>query len=139
MTESYLRRWVIVARSPRSLTATISTSAPFPWIARKKFLPMRPNPLTPTRMVMTSLLAVSALAQLAAPVRPRCPRQAVLAGAALGRPVGTCAVTPTGGERVASADVTMGLGPIWQLGYVVRDLDIALEHWLAAGVGPWYV
>jgi len=33
----------------------------------------------------------------------------------------------------------MGLGSIWQLGYVVRDLDAALEHWLAAGVGPWYV
>ena len=33
----------------------------------------------------------------------------------------------------------MGLGPIWQLGYVVLDIDAALEHWLAAGVGPWYV
>jgi Glyoxalase/Bleomycin resistance protein/Dioxygenase superfamily len=35
--------------------------------------------------------------------------------------------------------VAMGFGPIWQLGYVVSDLDAALEHWLAAGVGPWYV
>jgi hypothetical protein len=35
--------------------------------------------------------------------------------------------------------VRLGFGPIWQLGYVVRDLDVALEHWLAAGVGPWYV
>lgn len=30
-------------------------------------------------------------------------------------------------------------GPIWQLGYVVRDLDAALDHWVSAGVGPWYV
>ena len=30
-------------------------------------------------------------------------------------------------------------GPVRQLGYVVPDLDRALEGWLAAGVGPWYV
>jgi hypothetical protein len=35
--------------------------------------------------------------------------------------------------------VSARFGPIWQLGYVVRDLDAALEHWLAAGVAPWYV
>src|SRR3954453_24109163 len=59
ITESYLSRWVMVLMSPRSFTATISTSAPWAWIARKKIRPMRPNPLTPTRMVMTTLLAVS--------------------------------------------------------------------------------
>lgn len=31
------------------------------------------------------------------------------------------------------------LGPIRQTGFVVRDLDTALESWLAIGVGPWYV
>lgn len=31
------------------------------------------------------------------------------------------------------------LGPIRQIGYVVRDLDKALESWIALGVGPWYV
>ena len=35
--------------------------------------------------------------------------------------------------------VSTKFGPIRQLGYVVRDLDQALERWLAAGVGPWYV
>jgi hypothetical protein len=31
------------------------------------------------------------------------------------------------------------LGPIRQTGFVVPDLDQALESWLALGVGPWYV
>lgn len=31
------------------------------------------------------------------------------------------------------------LGPIRQIGFVVSDLDEALESWLALGVGPWYV
>ena len=35
--------------------------------------------------------------------------------------------------------VSTRFGPVRQLGYVVRDLDRALEGWLAAGVGPWYV
>jgi Glyoxalase/Bleomycin resistance protein/Dioxygenase superfamily len=30
-------------------------------------------------------------------------------------------------------------GPIRQIGFVVTDLDKALESWLALGVGPWYV
>jgi Glyoxalase/Bleomycin resistance protein/Dioxygenase superfamily len=30
-------------------------------------------------------------------------------------------------------------GPVRQIGYVVRDFDGALESWLSAGVGPWYV
>jgi hypothetical protein len=30
-------------------------------------------------------------------------------------------------------------GPIRQIGFVVADLDIALESWVALGVGPWYV
>lgn len=30
-------------------------------------------------------------------------------------------------------------GPVRQIGYVVRDFDAALESWLAAGIGPWYV
>ena len=47
--ESYFRRCAIVAASPRSLTATISTSAPSACCARKKFRPMRPKPLMPTR------------------------------------------------------------------------------------------
>lgn len=30
-------------------------------------------------------------------------------------------------------------GPIRQIGYVVTDLDSALEEWVALGVGPWFV
>jgi hypothetical protein len=30
-------------------------------------------------------------------------------------------------------------GPIRQIGFVVTDLDKALESWVALGVGPWYV
>jgi Glyoxalase/Bleomycin resistance protein/Dioxygenase superfamily len=29
-------------------------------------------------------------------------------------------------------------GPIRQIGYVVRDLDAALQSWCALGVGPWF-
>src|SRR3954452_6740009 len=41
----------MVARSPRSLAATISMSAPLAATARKKLRPIRPNPLMPTRTV----------------------------------------------------------------------------------------
>ncbi|MCV7281146.1 VOC family protein [Mycolicibacterium flavescens] len=30
-------------------------------------------------------------------------------------------------------------GPIRQVGYVVTDIDCAIEAWLAIGVGPWFV
>ncbi|MGB8503702.1 VOC family protein [Mycobacterium sp.] len=30
-------------------------------------------------------------------------------------------------------------GPVRQIGYVVEDFDAAIESWLAAGVGPWFV
>ena len=30
-------------------------------------------------------------------------------------------------------------GPIRQIAYVVRDIDAAIEEWLARGVGPWFV
>lgn len=30
-------------------------------------------------------------------------------------------------------------GPIRQIGYVVRDFDVTLNHWVELGVGPWYV
>src|SRR3954452_3735613 len=52
MTESYFSRWAISATLPRSLAATISTSAPDCFTARKKLRPIRPKPLTPTRMVI---------------------------------------------------------------------------------------
>jgi Glyoxalase/Bleomycin resistance protein/Dioxygenase superfamily len=29
-------------------------------------------------------------------------------------------------------------GPIQQIGYVVRDLDGAMQSWCALGVGPWF-
>lgn len=29
-------------------------------------------------------------------------------------------------------------GPIRQIGYIVRDLDAAMESWCAMGVGPWF-
>jgi hypothetical protein len=31
------------------------------------------------------------------------------------------------------------LGPIRQIGYVVTDLDLALASWIELGVGPWLV
>lgn len=31
------------------------------------------------------------------------------------------------------------LGVIRQIGFVVSDLDTALQSWLVLGVGPWYV
>jgi hypothetical protein len=30
------------------------------------------------------------------------------------------------------------LGAICQVGYVVRDIDAAIEQWIALGVGPWF-
>ena len=30
-------------------------------------------------------------------------------------------------------------GPVRQIGYVVRDLDLALAGWVELGVGPWFV
>jgi hypothetical protein len=29
-------------------------------------------------------------------------------------------------------------GPVRQIGYVVRDVDTAVQSWLALGVGPWF-
>lgn len=29
-------------------------------------------------------------------------------------------------------------GPVRQVGYVVKDIEKAIEHWLRLGVGPWY-
>ncbi|MEX0665978.1 MAG: VOC family protein [Acidimicrobiia bacterium] len=29
-------------------------------------------------------------------------------------------------------------GPIRQIGYIVRDLDAAVQSWCALGVGPWF-
>jgi hypothetical protein len=29
-------------------------------------------------------------------------------------------------------------GPVRQVGYVVRDIEAAMRHWAALGVGPWY-
>src|SRR5215216_1023949 len=52
-TESYLRRCAIVSMEPRSFTATKSMSAPACFAARKKFRPIRPKPLMPTRTVMS--------------------------------------------------------------------------------------
>src|SRR2546421_5519675 len=50
-TESYLSRCPIVFASPRSLIATISKFPPRSRCARKKFRPIRPNPLIPTRVL----------------------------------------------------------------------------------------
>src|SRR5688572_6801444 len=54
-TESCLSRCASVFASARSLTATISRSSA-PSIVRKKTRPIRPNPLTPTRILMEGLL-----------------------------------------------------------------------------------
>jgi len=40
---------------------------------------------------------------------------------------------------VRSVSNGMGFGAIFQLGYVVADIDAALDHWVRTGVGPWYV
>ncbi|MEX2031793.1 MAG: VOC family protein, partial [Dehalococcoidia bacterium] len=29
-------------------------------------------------------------------------------------------------------------GPVRQIGYVVHDVDTAVQSWLALGVGPWF-
>ncbi|MDT5112110.1 MAG: hypothetical protein QOE20_4000, partial [Mycobacterium sp.] len=29
-------------------------------------------------------------------------------------------------------------GKIAQIGYVVRDIDAAMDNWLKHGVGPWF-
>lgn len=29
-------------------------------------------------------------------------------------------------------------GPVRQVGYVVRDIERAMQHWIALGVGPWF-
>ena len=32
-----------------------------------------------------------------------------------------------------------GLGPVRQLGYVVRDVERAMAHWAGVlGIGPWF-
>src|SRR5699024_8170127 len=53
-TVSYLSRCASVLVSVRSLTATISMSLPPAATARQKLRPIRPKPLTPTRMVTES-------------------------------------------------------------------------------------
>src|SRR6516225_9813237 len=51
-TVSYFSRCALVAGLVRSFAATISISLPCAaWTARQKFRPIRPNPLTPTRIV----------------------------------------------------------------------------------------
>ncbi|MNW62715.1 hypothetical protein D3C74_408620 [compost metagenome] len=50
-TVSYFSRCASVLLSVRSLTPTISMSAPDAMMARKKLRPIRPKPLIPTRMV----------------------------------------------------------------------------------------
>src|SRR4051812_13490537 len=56
-TVSYFSRCASVLLSVRSLTATTSTSVDgCASTARKKFRPIRPNPLTPTRVVTAELL-----------------------------------------------------------------------------------
>src|SRR4051794_13232179 len=57
-TLSYCSKWAMVATSPRSLAATTSmprsaAALPGAFTARQKLRPMRPNPLIPTRTVMT--------------------------------------------------------------------------------------
>lgn len=29
-------------------------------------------------------------------------------------------------------------GPVRQVGYVVQDIEAAMQHWVALGVGPWF-
>ena len=48
--ESYFKRWASVALSVRSLIPTMFIFG-FVRLARKKFLPMRPNPLIPTLII----------------------------------------------------------------------------------------
>ena len=31
-------------------------------------------------------------------------------------------------------------GPLRQMGFVVRDIDKAMRHWIeVCGIGPWYI
>lgn len=47
------------------------------------------------------------------------------------------AVTPNAGTPNAGTPSAVLPGPVRQNGYVVRDLQAAIEGWLAAGIGPW--
>lgn len=58
------------------------------------------------------------------------------ANQALGKVVFTFADTV---PELKPAPVANFFGTIAQLGYVVRDLDAAVGHWLTLGVGPWFV
>src|SRR3954466_10933888 len=57
--ESYLRSCASVCVSVMSLTPTQSMSAPAAWAARKRFRPMRPNPLIPACTAIGSSFRVS--------------------------------------------------------------------------------
>src|SRR3546814_1622238 len=34
--------------------------------------------------------------------------------------------------------MSMKMGAIQQIGYVVRDIDLSMRQWLQLGVGPWF-
>ncbi len=34
--------------------------------------------------------------------------------------------------------MSQGFGSVRQVGYVVRDIEEAMRHWVALGVGPWF-
>ena len=81
--ESYLRRCAIVFASPRSFSATISMSEPSACWARKKFRPMRPNPLMPTRIPIS---LASVLGSWSGAESKRRPAPRVVAGGGASRP-----------------------------------------------------
>src|ERR671915_2102081 len=89
---SYLSRWAGVALSVRSLTATISMSAPLALTARQKLRPMRPNPLTPTRMVTEPISSSSSSSLCPAKV----PGRNLVCGNSHCRPYRTNASDPAG-------------------------------------------
>src|ERR687892_57403 len=77
-TESYFSRWARVLASVMSFTPTKSRFAPCSLAARKKFRPIRPNPLMPTFTVMfvASLVVSRSILPMGAG-RPRSPQAAV--------------------------------------------------------------
>src|SRR6185295_18710605 len=78
---SYFSRWAIVATSPRSFAATMSRSAPDACTARKKFRPIRPNPLMPTRTVTGAAPCVREVCVSRYGRAAQCPSPQTLAGA----------------------------------------------------------
>jgi len=44
----------------------------------------------------------------------------------------------TASKEYLTAMSTLKLGPVRQIGYIVKDIERSMREWIALGVGPWY-